>query len=327
MTASVCVIIPAYNAAATIAAAVRSALAEPQVAEVLVVDDASTDGSADAARHADDGTGRLTVMRFTANRGPSAARNAALAASHAPYVAILDSDDHFLPGRFSRLFAQGDWDLIADNIAFVRDDAGVPEHLPGEGATAVRPLGFTEFVDRNIPRPGRPRSELGFLKPLIRRDLLDRLALRYAEPVRLGEDFLLYAEALGRGARFTLVQAPGYVAIERAGSLSGRHRTADLLALWDAERALAARLALAPGERRVLARHAASVAAKYRHRRFLDRRREAGSWAAFAPLLADPGALMAVARGIARDKLSPPRPAEAPALRMLFAPEEFATSR
>ncbi|RUY70024.1 glycosyltransferase, partial [Mesorhizobium sp. M7A.F.Ca.CA.001.13.1.1] len=59
----VCVIIAAKNAAATIAVAIASALREPEVAEVVVVDDASTDDTAGVARSADDGSGRLSVMR------------------------------------------------------------------------------------------------------------------------------------------------------------------------------------------------------------------------------------------------------------------------
>ena len=59
----VCVIIAARNAARTIPAAIASALREPEAAEVVVVDDASTDDTAEVARAADDGSGRLKVMR------------------------------------------------------------------------------------------------------------------------------------------------------------------------------------------------------------------------------------------------------------------------
>ena len=59
----VCVIIAARNAARTIPAAIASALREPEVAEVVVVDDASTDDTAQVARAADDGSGRLSVMQ------------------------------------------------------------------------------------------------------------------------------------------------------------------------------------------------------------------------------------------------------------------------
>ena len=76
----VCVIIAARNAARTIPAAIASALREAEVAEVVVVDDASTDDTRDVALAADDGSGRLAVIRFDVNRGPSSARNAAIQA-------------------------------------------------------------------------------------------------------------------------------------------------------------------------------------------------------------------------------------------------------
>ena len=138
----VCVIIAAKNAAATIAVAIASALREPEVAEVVVVDDASTDDTAAVARSADDGSGRLAVMRLDVNRGPSFARNAAIASSRSPFISILDADDFFLEGRFRNLFAGADWDFAADNIMLIRDDA------TGDA---------TKIVARNLPRIGIPR--------------------------------------------------------------------------------------------------------------------------------------------------------------------------
>ena len=73
----ICVVIAARNAAGTIAAAISSALREPEVGEVIVVDDASTDDTPRAVTRADDGSGRLSMIRFDQNRGPAHARNAA----------------------------------------------------------------------------------------------------------------------------------------------------------------------------------------------------------------------------------------------------------
>ena len=101
--ATICVIIAAKDAAATIQRAIRSALREPQVAEVVVVDDGSTDGTAQKSREADDGSGRLKVHRLDRNRGPAFARNHAISNSAAPLIAILDADDFFLKGRFDGL--------------------------------------------------------------------------------------------------------------------------------------------------------------------------------------------------------------------------------
>ena len=95
---TVCAVIAACNAAATVGAAVASALAEIEVGEVVVVDDASSDGTDRAARAADDGSGRLRIIRLDKNHGPAFARNQAIAASRSPLIAVLDADDVFLPG-------------------------------------------------------------------------------------------------------------------------------------------------------------------------------------------------------------------------------------
>ena len=127
--ATICVVIAAYNSAATIGRAVASALAQAETVEVIVVDDASTDATAAAARAADDGSGRLTVRCLAMNGGPSHARNLAIAASHATHIAVLDADDFFLPGRFAALLTVPNWDMIADDIAAKgeRPDARVDE--------------------------------------------------------------------------------------------------------------------------------------------------------------------------------------------------------
>jgi glycosyltransferase involved in cell wall biosynthesis len=95
----VSVIIPTYNRADTVAASVESALNQsyPDI-EVIVVDDGSTDGTAEAlAGH----RGRITVIHQE-NAGPSAARNRGAAAAKGEIIAFLDSDDHWLPEKIER---------------------------------------------------------------------------------------------------------------------------------------------------------------------------------------------------------------------------------
>jgi len=81
-------IIPAYRAAATIAATVRAARAIPGVAEVIVVDDGSGDETADIAHSA----GAETVLSLTTNRGKGAALQAGLEAAQHETVLFLDAD-------------------------------------------------------------------------------------------------------------------------------------------------------------------------------------------------------------------------------------------
>jgi glycosyltransferase involved in cell wall biosynthesis len=95
--AGVAVIVPAHDAAAFLAAALRSALdQQPPPAEILVVDDGSTDGTHEVA-------GALGVRCVRQDRcGPGAARNRGIAETTAPLLAFLDADDWFAPGKLQR---------------------------------------------------------------------------------------------------------------------------------------------------------------------------------------------------------------------------------
>ncbi|WP_108660518.1 glycosyltransferase family 2 protein [Acuticoccus kandeliae] len=303
---TVAVIVPAYNAEGTVADAIRSALAEPEVGEVVVVDDASKDATAGRARAADDGTGRLKVLRAEVNAGPSAARNRAIAESTAPILAILDADDRILPGRFANLLGVPDWDILADNILFVTPEteaATLTAFRPGAGAGTVTDLDFATFVLGNVTRRGMRRRELGFLHPLIRRDFLARHALLYADDIRLGEDYDLYTRALLAGARFRLATSLGYFAVEHAGSLSGSHRTHDLSRLCAVDDALLADPRLTPDQRRAVLTHRRSLAARFHLRHFLDDKRERGLLPAGLRLLTRPTTFGDVASGVFHDKL------------------------
>lgn len=310
---TVCVIIAAWNAERTIARAIASALGEPEASEVIVVDDASTDSTAAVARAADDGSGRLQVLRQERNQGPSAARNRALAESRADHVAVLDADDYLLPGRFAALLAIPGWDAIADNIAFVpesRDDrATIERSLADTLDYSGQALTLGAFIAGSISRRGAPRGELGFLKPVIRRGFLDLHGLRYDEALRLSEDFALYIRMLSAGARFVTTARCGYVAVERAASLSGSHGTAELAALLASVDTWAAQTRLDPADRAIFARYRAQLSANYRHRRLLDDKRRIGLPRALARMLDEPRTAPLVLRRVLNDKLASAPPA------------------
>ena len=302
--APVCAIIAAKDAQATIARAIRSALAEPEVGEVVMVDDGSHDDTAAIAKEAGRGDGRLTIVRLESNFGPAAARNAALERSAAPFIAVLDADDVFLPGRFAALLAKpGDWDAVADNVVFVSEREAGTMSLPGAFAWSSRDvtLSLEKFVLGNIARHGKPRGELGFLKPLITRRFLEDHSLRYDESLRLGEDFELYVRMLLCGARFKLSGVCGYLAAERAGSLSASHRAKDLEALMRADDVLLARTLL-PDHRAALQRHRAHVAARWHHRVLLASRHDVGIVGALSEAARHPRYLIDGLSGVLRDK-------------------------
>jgi len=94
------VVVAAYQAESTVSEAVKSALQQTYPAlEVIVCDDGSTDGTADALTSFGDA---ITVIRQD-NRGESAAKNRAVGQARGDYVVVLDADDVFLPRRLEAL--------------------------------------------------------------------------------------------------------------------------------------------------------------------------------------------------------------------------------
>lgn len=102
MTELVSVIIPAFNRRQMLGRAVDSVQAQTRPAdEIIVVDDGSSDGTVDFLRQHYPNVQCLQQQ----NRGVSAARNAGIAAARGDWIALLDSDDAWLPEKLERQLA------------------------------------------------------------------------------------------------------------------------------------------------------------------------------------------------------------------------------
>jgi hypothetical protein len=107
----VCVVIPAYNRAHLLERALSSVWAQTPAlpAEVLVVDDGSDDETSEVAKRLG-----ATVVRHPQNQGLSAARNTGLRSTSQPWVALLDTDDEWLPGHLAQLWRlRGEHAIVA----------------------------------------------------------------------------------------------------------------------------------------------------------------------------------------------------------------------
>jgi glycosyltransferase involved in cell wall biosynthesis len=96
---SISVVIPAYNAAATIVRAIDSVLAQTRRPdEIIVIDDGSTDGTAQRIKK----YGSQVRYIYQENAGPSVARNKGIEAAGSEWIAFLDADDEWLAERLAR---------------------------------------------------------------------------------------------------------------------------------------------------------------------------------------------------------------------------------
>ncbi len=132
----VSVVVPAYNAAAFIAEALRSVLEQDyRPIDVIVADDGSSDGTRDIARS----FGPPVRVIAQAHGGIGAARNNAIASARGELLAFIDADDLWTPGKLSRqvslLTEDASLDMVFGQVVEFRTAAGgqVIESPPASG--------------------------------------------------------------------------------------------------------------------------------------------------------------------------------------------------
>jgi hypothetical protein len=98
------ILVPTWNAEATIARALDSVLAEATIPlELVVIDDASTDRTTDIVAALAERDPRVVLVKLRANGGVSNARNRGLAMARGEWIAFIDADDLLLPGALGAL--------------------------------------------------------------------------------------------------------------------------------------------------------------------------------------------------------------------------------
>jgi len=206
----VSVIMPAYKAQTTIAAAVASALAQTVIElEVIVVDDGSPQPVADTLRAV--GDERVHVIRRERNRGVGAARNAALAAARAPLVAQLDADDRWRATHVEELlpaFSDPGVGLAYTNAEILGHPGGldrwIADRVPGDG--------LPEWISDPRTHPVNDLAVLYRANPIPSPAVMMRTAAAravggYPEWITVGEDYLLYLRIRRAGWRFAYVDS------------------------------------------------------------------------------------------------------------------------
>ena len=99
---AVSVIIPTYNRANLVAKAIKSVLSQTyQDFEIIVIDDGSTDNTEEIIRSFKDKRVKY-IKKYKENKGSSVARNIGIKVARGKYIALLDSDDEWLPEKLDK---------------------------------------------------------------------------------------------------------------------------------------------------------------------------------------------------------------------------------
>lgn len=194
----VTVVIPAFNAAATLPRALASVFAQTRApAEIVVVDDASQDHTWKVLQGY--GKHRLPIrtLRLERNSGVAAARNAGWAMAREDYVAFLDADDAWHPRK---LEIQYDWMIRHPQVA-----------LCGHRCEVIgMPMALIDFADDEIPvrRFGLGQfllaNRLSTPTVMLRRLLPER----FMDGKRHSEDYLLWMQIVAAHGPAAFIDMP-----------------------------------------------------------------------------------------------------------------------
>lgn len=97
------VVMPVFNEAATVADVIKTVLAQRPVQQLVIVDDASSDGTWDKLQPLATGDSRIKLVRHEANQGKGAALRTGIALATSPIVIIQDADLEYDPAEYHRL--------------------------------------------------------------------------------------------------------------------------------------------------------------------------------------------------------------------------------
>ena len=216
------VITPVYNRAALLRRTLHSVIAQSfEDFEMIVVDDGSTDGSAEAAQAIDP---RVHVLQ-QANQGPGAARNLALQHATGEYIAFLDSDDLWFPWSLEyyakAISKHSQPSFIVGKVIRFHDET----ELSGQKSSHLETLVFSDYL-----ASGDEWRWYGLSSFVIKRELINSVGGFPQEAIN-GEDSDL-ALRLGTAPEFIQITSPAMFGYrEHAGGVRhvpGKNLAGDL---------------------------------------------------------------------------------------------------
>jgi glycosyltransferase involved in cell wall biosynthesis len=215
---AISVVIPLYNKAPYIERCVASIRAQTLTDfEVVVVDDGSTDSSFEDFERFTQQDSRFRILR-QANGGVSRARNAAIAASHADWIAFLDADDEWQPEFLQSIVALADRNprtvVIGTAFQVVQDGQRAISRQDAFGEKTL--VNISEFFE-SWARLGNCPLFIGACAA--RRGELQAIG-GFVPGMSLGEELLVFIRLLDRGELEYINRALAIYHLSATGSLS-----------------------------------------------------------------------------------------------------------
>lgn len=211
------VIIPVFNGHKSIARAIESAQRQTFTdIEIVVVDDASTDGTQNIVPPLAEKDSRIRFIPLTANVGAGGARNRAIEEASGQWIAVLDADDWYEPDRLEKMLAcakKHQADAVCDNLKiFDHCTESIVDRTRHGSASHITELTPEHFFAHDNPLRFHA---MGYLKPMARRAFLQKHNLRYDPSHRAGQDFIFLAEILLNGGKTLITPDADYVYVHR----------------------------------------------------------------------------------------------------------------
>ena len=220
MNPTVSIIVPVYNAEATLARCIDSILTQEYTDfELILVDDGSQDTSGDICDQYASKDSRIRVIHKE-NTGVSASRNQALDQALGTYLQFLDSDDWITPNATQLLVdtaAHFHCDLvISDFYRVVGERVSVKGDIEDDCVMTQE-----EFAAHMVENPADFYYGVLWNK-LFRRDIIEKYHLRMDEQISWCEDFMFNLEYIRHAEVFYALQVPIYYYVKTKGSLTSQ---------------------------------------------------------------------------------------------------------
>ncbi len=225
----VSVVVPVYNSAAHLGAALSAIIAQDYThIEIIIVDDASTDHSLDIAQSLLTDSGRaFRVIKHPKNLGVSAARNTGIASAQGKYIWFCDSDDLPESNFITCLIAEAEHKNA--DLVF----CGIKQYHESQNKLVHEPITFS-------PDSCSPESYLNAWAEqklslwsiwnfLFSRDIITGNSLHFHEGCKIGEDTEFLLKAIAHASRISCVKEMLYTYCNYSGKLTDGRKNPELL--------------------------------------------------------------------------------------------------